>query len=143
MKDLFKGGVFEKRLNIEGPAPKELSEVLHQLNNWPDSQRLANQAVNLIKAQYGHNLLVDFACVLYNVGDIKAVKFEKAVTKLEFDTFKEITDNFYAFFEDGEICMEFNRGWTINDDGERIKYNNRYGGAEFVNPYGQLVSKLW
>ena len=97
----------------------------------------------LIKVQYGHSPLVNFACVLYNVGNIKAVKFEKAVTRLKFDTFEEISDNFYAFFEDGEICMEFNRGWMINEEGERIKYENHYGGAEFVNPYGQLVARLW
>lgn len=143
MKNWFKGGLFEKRLNIAGSAPKEISDVLLQLNNWPDSVRLAREAARLIKAQYVHTPLVNFACVLYGEGNIKGVKFEKAVSRMSGSNFKEVSDNYYAFFDEGEICMEFNKGWMINEEGECVSYNDSYGGTEFVDPYGRIVKKLW
>lgn len=142
MKDWFKNGVFTKILNVEGSAPKELSDFLHQLNNWPDSVRLAKEAVKLIKNQYSHSPFVNFAYVSYNEGDLKAVKFERAVSSMRGSNFKETTDNYYAFFDAGEVCMEFNKGWMINEEGDRVSFRDSYGGTEFVNPYGKLVDKL-
>jgi hypothetical protein len=143
MLALFKNGVFEKKLDVAGSAPKELSDVLHQLHNWPDSDRIANDAARLIKAQYAHTPLVKFAAVLYGSGDIKAVQFEKAASQRRGANFSEVTDSYHAAFETGEICMEFNRGWRIDENGEFVRYDNQYGGIMFVNSQGLDVARLW